>query len=92
MMPIHRSVRTPFEHSALKFARYEMNNLIMMFGTTDPLQQLRIDFLFFELEEPSATRRPYVYCAGDRLSVNGMKFDLCGRLVNQHGKNCLSVF
>lgn len=57
-----------------------------------PLEQLRIDFLFFELEQPSTLRRPYAYCAGDRLTINGLKFDLCGRLVNQHGETDDSLF
>lgn len=49
-------------------------------------EQLRLDFVYFELEQPSTLRQPYAYCAGDRLSIKGLNFDLCGRMVNQHGK------
>lgn len=45
------------------------------------------------MEQPSTTgSRPYVYCNGDHLEIDEMKFDLCGRLVNQHGIRMKSQF
>ncbi|XP_037044410.1 uncharacterized protein LOC119080265 isoform X2 [Bradysia coprophila] len=46
--------------------------------------QLRVDFLYFDLDQPTASRRPYASCEGDHLTINGLNFDLCGILVNQH--------
>lgn len=46
--------------------------------------QLRIDFIYLELDQPTNSRRAFAYCAGDRLSIKGLNFDLCGRLVNTH--------
>ncbi|KAG4070974.1 hypothetical protein HA402_001411 [Bradysia odoriphaga] len=45
---------------------------------------LRVDFQYFDLDQPTASRRPYASCEGDRLSINGLSFELCGKLVNQH--------
>lgn len=52
------------------------------------LQQIRIDFTLLQLQAPTITSpsRDYGYCAGDRLTISGMNFDLCGTLTNQHGK------
>lgn len=48
--------------------------------------QLRIDFRFFNLAQPTLGRRQYAHCNGERLTVDGLDFDLCGVLNNQHGK------
>lgn len=47
--------------------------------------QLRIDFTYLDLDQPDVTNaRPYARCNRDRLVIDGMAFDLCGRLLAQH--------
>ncbi|KAJ6643605.1 hypothetical protein Bhyg_08568 [Pseudolycoriella hygida] len=48
--------------------------------------QLRIDFRFFNLAQPTSgtSSKPYAHCADERLSINGLDFSLCGLLNNQH--------
>ncbi|KAG4070918.1 hypothetical protein HA402_001355 [Bradysia odoriphaga] len=47
--------------------------------------QVRIDFYVMELEQPGTTgTRPYAFCAGEHVTIEGMPFDLCGTLRNQH--------
>lgn len=48
--------------------------------------QLRIDFRFFSVGEVTLDRRQVAQCNGERLVVNGLDFELCGNLNNQHGK------
>lgn len=43
-----------------------------------------------ELDQPTVSpTRQYAYCANDHVSISGMKFELCGKLANQHGNGDL---
>ncbi|KAJ6641748.1 hypothetical protein Bhyg_06688 [Pseudolycoriella hygida] len=47
--------------------------------------QLRIDFHYFTLEQPSMTpQKPYAHCENDRLTINGIPFDFCGTINQNH--------
>jgi len=49
--------------------------------------QLRVDITYLDMQQPTSTGinpGQHTSCRGDRLSINGLNFDLCGRLVGQH--------
>ncbi|KAG4071001.1 hypothetical protein HA402_001438, partial [Bradysia odoriphaga] len=47
--------------------------------------QLRVDFHYFNVGQPSITpERPYAHCSDDRLIINGIPFDFCGTINQNH--------
>ncbi|XP_037044413.1 uncharacterized protein LOC119080265 isoform X5 [Bradysia coprophila] len=52
-------------------------------GYSTKVCQIRVDFFSMDLEQPRTTGA-YAVCTGEYVTIEGMQFDLCGILRNQH--------
>lgn len=91
MKTMATNVVTLFELTTLIYVRYNFVKLSHPIFFPNVIlilkMQLRIDFRFFNLEQPDPSgtiEKPYAHCIGEHLSINGLDFKLCGLLNNQH--------